>query len=231
MNDPLPYVPIPTSDGDTVEGVLAAHGSLGGWIVYRTWQRIYFLAEPELDLSSSGFLKLHLQRCGCDEQQFFSVIESCLEFGTFDRVAWETRRVLTTPWLTKRLTKALHKRVVDAARQRKKYEKEMQSLTSDEAKPSRVRKPSIPNHTNQTTQNHPPQEVRLMKKGEERDAAETIGQVADPGLVKALVANMKRGNSEQDRPLTPEEIEAKKRLIRDQAERLEAEGKEDDTTG
>lgn len=204
MANPLPYFKLDTTFDRRTETLIRLHGNDLLVVLIRAWQQVYYHAKAELDLSSPILVTALAMDCQLSEERLRQMIEVLVETGIFEGAGWKQGK-LTSNGIRTRTDEALERRKADAERKRKKREERMERSRVPRESTRTPHEEKRKEKKSKEEKRRTPQNSGLIRKGEVRDAAETIAQVADKSVVSAIVKGLKQAKGE--RPLTPEEIE------------------------
>jgi hypothetical protein len=220
MPNPLPYFKLDTTFDRRTEALIKLHGNDILVVLIRVWQQAYYQAHGELDLSAPILVTALALDCQLSEDRVLCLIEILTEAGIYEREAWSSGK-LTSNGIRTRTDDALETRRKKAEKQQRYRDGLKQKAVdgnaevTDPEKKRRVKKRT----EEKRREEGPPNEIRLIRKGEEKDAAATISKIADPSFVKQLL----KGTRETiiGRALDASEVEAERNR---QIQKLKQEG-------
>jgi len=108
----MDYFPHDTDavNDEKIEALRLLYGNDGYAFYFILLERIYRTAEFELDISDAETIQILSRKVGVSVEKFEQMLESALKRKCFDREAYESRKVLTSPGIKKRAGVVVEKR-------------------------------------------------------------------------------------------------------------------------
>lgn len=108
----MDYFPHDTdaASDEKIEPLLMLYGAKGYALYFVLLERIYRQENFELDVSDAETVQLFCMKLQITEQEYHSIIATCLKRGAFDADAYNERQVLTSKGVKKRAEIVVQKR-------------------------------------------------------------------------------------------------------------------------
>lgn len=108
----MDYFPHDTDavNDEKIEALRLLYGNDGYAFYFILLERIYRTAEFELDISDAETIQILSRKVGVSVEKFEQMLESALKRKCFDREAYESRKVLTSPGIKNRAGVVVEKR-------------------------------------------------------------------------------------------------------------------------